>query len=46
MSRLNGDLGGTINSSVDFGTIEEETPDGIWSIRKIPIHEIIKNMVH
>ena len=46
MSRLNGDLGGTINSSVDFGTIEEETPDGIWTIRKIPIHEIIKNMVH
>ena len=46
MSRLNGDLGGTINSSVDFGTIEEETPEGIWSIRKIPIHEIIKNMVH
>ena len=46
MSRLNGDIGGTINSSVDFGTIEEETQDGIWSIRKIPIKEIIRNMVH
>lgn len=46
MSRLNGDMGGTINSSVDFGTIEEETQDGIWSIRKIPIKDIIRNMVH
>lgn len=46
MSRLNGEMGGTINSSVDFGTIEEETQDGVWSIRKIPIHEIIRNAVH
>lgn len=46
MSMLNGDLGGTINSSVDFGTIEEEDQDGNWVIRKIPIREIIRNMVH
>ena len=46
MSMLNGDLGGTINSSVDFGTIEEENQDGNWIIRKIPIQEIITNMVH
>jgi hypothetical protein len=46
MSMLNGDLGGTVNSSVDFGTIEEEDQNGNWIIRKIPIKEIICNMVH
>lgn len=46
MSMLNGDAGGTINSSVDFGTIEEEDQNGNWVIRKIPIKEIIQNMVH
>ena len=46
MCRLNGDLGGTINSTVDFGTIEEEDTNGNWVIRKIPIKDIIRNMVH
>jgi hypothetical protein len=46
MSRLNGDVGGVINSSVDFGTIEEEDANGNWIIRKIPIKEIIRNAVH
>ena len=46
MSMLNGDLGGTVNSSVDFGVIEEEDQNGNWVIRKIPIREIIRNMVH
>lgn len=46
MSRLNGDVGGVINSSVDFGTIEEEDTNGNWIIRKIPIKEIIRNAVH
>ena len=46
MSRLNGDVGGVINSSVDFGTIEEEDINGNWIIRKIPIKEIIRNAVH
>lgn len=46
MCRLNGDSGGTINSTVDFGTIEEEDTNGNWIIRKIPIKDIIRNMVH
>lgn len=46
MSRLNGDVGGVINSSVDFGTIEEEDINGNWIIRKISIKEIIRNAVH
>lgn len=47
MSRLNGDIGGVISdSSVDFGSIEEEDINGNWTIRKIPIKEIIRNIVH
>lgn len=46
MCRLNGDSGGTINSTVDFGAIEEEDTNGNWIIRKIPIKDIIRNMVH
>ena len=46
MSLLNGEIGGNLESSVDFGTIEEENQDGIWTIRKVPIQEIIKNAVH
>ena len=46
MSLLNGEIGGSLESSVDFGTIEEETEDGVWQIRKIPLQEIIKNAVH
>ena len=46
MCLLNGEIGGSLESTVDFGTIEEESVDGIWTIRKIPIPEIIRNMVH
>ncbi len=46
MCLLNGEVGGSLESSVDFGTIEEEDKNGVWSIRKIPIQEIIKNAVH
>ena len=46
MCLLNGEVGGSLESSVDFGTIQEESADGIWTIRKIPIVEIIRNMVH
>ena len=46
MSLLNGEISGNLESSVDFGTIEEENQDGIWTIRKIPIQEIIRNLVH
>lgn len=45
MCLLNGDVGGSLPSSVDFGAIEEEV-DGKWLIRKIPIKDIIRNAVH
>jgi hypothetical protein len=46
MCLLNGEVSGSLESSVDFGQIEEESADGIWTIRKIPIPEIIRNAVH
>ena len=46
MCLLNGEVGGSIGVQTDFGTIEEENSEGIWSIRKIPIPEIIMNMIH
>jgi hypothetical protein len=46
MCLLNGEVGGSLESSVDFGTIEEENSQGIWEIRKLPLQEIIKNAVH
>ncbi len=46
MCLLNGEVSGTIGVQTDFGTIEEEDADGIWTIRPIPIPDIIRNMVH
>ena len=46
MCLLNGEVGGTIGVQTDFGTIEEENNEGIWTIRQLPIVDIIKNMVH
>ena len=46
MCLLNGDVGGSLESSVDFGTIQEEDQYGNWSITKIPIQDIIKNLLH
>jgi hypothetical protein len=46
MCLLNGEVSGSIGVQTDFGTIEEEDADGIWTIRPIPIPEIIRNMVH
>ena len=46
MCLLNGEVSGSIGVQTDFGTIEEEDADGVWTIRPIPIPEIIRNMVH
>lgn len=46
MCLLNGEVGGALESSIDFGTIEEEDKFGNWTIRKYPIQEIIRNAVH
>ena len=46
MCLLNGEVGGVLESSVDFGILESEDKYGNWTRTKIPIQEIIKNMVH
>ncbi len=46
MCLLNGEVGGSLESSVNFGTIEEEDQNGVWTIRSLPIQDIIKNAVH
>lgn len=46
MCLLNGEVGGVLESTVDFGQIEEEDIFGVWTIRHIPIKDIIKNAVH
>jgi hypothetical protein len=46
MCLLNGEVGGSLESTVDFGQIEEESQDGIWTIRKLAIPDIIREAVH
>lgn len=46
MCLLNGDVGGTLESTVDFGQIEEEDIFGVWTTRHLPIKDIIRNAVH
>jgi hypothetical protein len=46
MCLLNGEVGGSLESSVDFGVIEQEDSNGNWVITKVPIQDIIRNMVH
>lgn len=46
MCLLNGEIGGTLDASIDFGSIEEEDKNGVWTIRKLPIIEIIRHAVH
>lgn len=45
MCQLNGEVGGTINAPTDFGTIEEVDGE-ITLITKLPIKDIIRNMIH
>lgn len=45
-SLLNGELGGTLNSSVDFGKIEEIDKYGNIVIRPQPVKKIIREMLH
>lgn len=46
MCLLNGEVGGSIESSVDFGTIEDVDKYGVIRITKLPIPDIIRNAVH
>lgn len=46
MCLLNGEIAGKLNSSVDFGTIEQEYSKGVWKKIKMPIKDIIREMIH
>ena len=46
MCLLNGEIAGTLNSSVDFGSIEQEVTKGVWRKVKYPIKDIIREAVH
>ena len=46
MSLLNGEMGGSINSSVDFGKIEEIDKYGNRKFIEIPVKQIIRDIVH
>lgn len=46
MCLLNGEIGGSLEAQTDFGAIEEEDENGIWTIRKLPLKDIITNIVH
>lgn len=46
MCQLNGEVGGSLGASIDFGTIEEVSSNGDVKITKLPIPEIIRNIVH
>ena len=46
MSLLNGEVGGSLESSIDFGTVETVSAHNYITISKIPIYEIIRNMIH
>ena len=46
MCLLNGEVGGSIESSVDFGVEETVNRQGITFMKKIPIPTIIRNLVH
>ena len=46
MCLLNGEVAGSIGSSVDFGTMEQEYGDNVWKKIKLPVKDIIREMVH
>lgn len=46
MCLLNGEIGGNLNSSVDFGTIEQEVEQGVWKKIKLSVYNIIREMIH
>ena len=46
MCQLNGEVSGSLNASIDFGTIQEQDSNGNLRIYKIPVKDIIKNVVH
>jgi hypothetical protein len=46
MCLLNGDMGGNLGSSVDFGKMDEVDANGNVSTISIPVKDIIREAVH
>ena len=46
MCLLNGEVGGSITAPTQFDSWEEEDQYGNWNIKKYPIKQIIRDMVH
>lgn len=46
MCLLNGEVGGTINVTTDFGKMDEQTTSGYWITKHVLLKDIIKNAVH
>ena len=46
MCLLNGEVGGTLNSQINFGSFNEVSEDDIYTITKFPIKDIIRESVH
>jgi hypothetical protein len=46
MCLLNGEVSGNIGASTDFGTMEHEIEKNVWKKIKLPVKQIIREMVH
>ena len=46
MCQLNGEIGGSLTSSVDFGAEDIVDKNGVIQTRKIPIQDVIRHAVH
>jgi len=46
MCLLNGEVGGSLTSEVNFGEYEQEAAPGVYKVIKMPLIEIIKEAVH
>lgn len=46
MCLLNGEINGNLTAATDFGAIEEYINETDYIIKKIPIKQIIRNMIH
>jgi hypothetical protein len=46
MCLLNGEVSGSVSSSVDFGVMEQEYEKGVYKKVKMPVKDVIREMVH
>ena len=46
MCLLNGELGGKFASEIDLGAWDDEVSKGVWVTEKLPLYQVIRNVVH